>query len=154
MSKNNERLQIRAKSFKKYLKGCFFGKVSGPQSATLLKDKLHYHFFQFICLLFKTQLLIKENFKQKSKNFEMQCILCCTRCIALHFQLMQLVFLTDPWSTFAKQGWITWMDSTCFQVRSIKKKGKHGKYSVGVHNVKYSIWKVYGNYNMSLLMLE
>ena len=37
------------------------------------------------------------------------------------------------------------MDSICFQVRSIKKKGKHGKYSVEVHNGKvYNI--VYEKY--------
>ena len=29
------------------------------------------------------------------------------------------------------------MDSTYFQVRSIKKKGKHEKYSVEVQNEKY-----------------
>ena len=27
------------------------------------------------------------------------------------------------------------MDSACFQVRSIKKKGKYAKYSAEVHNV-------------------
>ena len=60
--------------------------------------------FQLICLPFKNNclsMLIKENFK-KSKNFEIQCILCYRRCIALHFQLMQLVCLTDQWSTFYK----------------------------------------------------
>ena len=30
------------------------------------------------------------------------------------------------------------MDSTCFQVQSIKKKGKHEKYGVEVLNEKYS----------------
>ena len=40
------------------------------------------------------------------------------------------------------------MDSICFQVRSIKKKKKHGKYSVEVPNEKYikqymkSIWEL------------
>ena len=40
------------------------------------------------------------------------------------------------------------MDSTCFEVQSIKKKGKQGKYSVEVNNGKYSteymkrIWKL------------
>ena len=46
-------------------------------------------------------MLIKENLK-KNKNFEIQCILCYCRCIALHFQLLQLVYLTDQWSTFYK----------------------------------------------------
>ena len=40
------------------------------------------------------------------------------------------------------------MDSTCFQVQSIKKKEKHGKYSAEAHKGKYStqymksIWKL------------
>ena len=40
------------------------------------------------------------------------------------------------------------MDSTCFQVRSIKEKEKHGKYSVEVRSEEYStqymkiIWKL------------
>ena len=29
----------------KGLKECFFGKVAGPQSSTLSKDKLHYKYF-------------------------------------------------------------------------------------------------------------
>ena len=29
----------------KGLKECFFGKVTGPQSSTLSKDKLHYKYF-------------------------------------------------------------------------------------------------------------
>ena len=60
--------------------------------------------FQLICVPFKNNclsMLIKENLK-KSKNFEIQCILCYCRCIALHFQLLQLVCLTDQWSTFYK----------------------------------------------------
>ena len=39
------------------------------------------------------------------------------------------------------------MDSTCFQVGSIKKGGKHGKYKAELDNGKYStymkrIWKI------------
>ena len=47
MSKNIERLKIQAKPLKmlKVLKECFFGKVAGPQSSTLSKDKLHYKYF-------------------------------------------------------------------------------------------------------------
>ena len=30
------------------------------------------------------------------------------------------------------------MDSTCFKVQSIEKKGKHGKYGVEVHSGKHS----------------
>ena len=55
--------------------------------------------FQLICLPFKNTCF-KENLKEKSNKFEMQCILCYSRCIALHFQLLQLVRLTDRWSNF------------------------------------------------------
>ena len=62
--------------------------------------------FQLICLPFKNNCFKKKNFKnkEKSNNFEMQCIVCYSRCIALvllmYFQLLQLVRLTDRWSTF------------------------------------------------------
>ena len=46
----------------------------------------------------------------------------------------QGVLLLTGNQPFTKQEWITWKDSTYFQVQSIKKKGKHEKYSVGVHN--------------------
>ena len=55
--------------------------------------------FQLICLPFKNTYF-KENFREKSSNFEMQCVVCYSRCIALHFQLLQLLHLTDRWSTF------------------------------------------------------
>ena len=72
---NIERLQMRAKSFENALKKYFFCKVAGAQPATLLKNKLHYkHFSWFIYLLRTTAY--HENFKEKNKNFEMQCILC------------------------------------------------------------------------------
>ena len=49
---------------------------------------------------------------------------------------------------------LLWKTRMNFQVQPIKKKGKHG--SVEVHNGKlvHSIWKEYGNYNISLLMPE
>ena len=74
--------------------------------------------FQLNCLTFKNNCLSKK----KGKNFEIQCILCYCRCIALHFQLLQLVCLTYQWSTFYKTRMSAWVDSTYFQVRSIKKK--------------------------------
>ena len=55
--------------------------------------------FQLICLPFKNICFI-ENFKEKSNNFETQCILRYSKSIALHFQLVQLVRLTDRWSVF------------------------------------------------------
>ena len=39
--------------------------------------------------------------------------------------------------SFTKERWTAWIDSTFFQVQSIKKKGKHVKHSVEVHNGKY-----------------
>ena len=55
--------------------------------------------FKLICLTFKN-ICFKKNFKERSKNFEIQCSVCYSRCIALHFQLLQLVGLTNRWSTF------------------------------------------------------
>ena len=63
------------------------------------KRKSTTSIFQLICLPF-TNTCLKENFKQKSNNFEMQYTMCYSRCIALHFQLLQLVRLTYRRLTF------------------------------------------------------
>ena len=62
-----------------------FGNFAIPQSATFSKAKLHYKHFSTDLSIFK------ENIIEKSMNFEMQCILSYSRCIAIHFQLLQLV---------------------------------------------------------------
>ena len=36
-----------------------------------------------------------------------------------------------------EKGWIVHLDSNSFQVQSVKKKGKHAKYSVEEHSGKY-----------------
>ena len=41
--------------------------------------------------------------KDKSNNFEIQCILCYSRYIALRFQLLQCACLTDGRSIFYKR---------------------------------------------------
>ena len=66
-------------------------------------------------------------------------MLCFSRCIALHFQPLQLICLTDRWLIFKKTELDRLINSVCFQVRSIK-KAWHGKYSVKVHSGKYSSW--------------
>ena len=55
--------------------------------------------FQVVFLPFKN-ICFKENLKGKSKKIEIQCISYYSRCIALHFDLLQLVRLTDRCSTF------------------------------------------------------
>ena len=106
-----------------------FGKVAGPKSATLPKNKLYYKYFS----------------KEKSKTSKERVrILKSNVYYVTYFQLLRLVRLTDLWSTFYK----TRMNRLNGQyrlwtVRLIKKKGKHGKYSVEVHNGKYSTWKVW-----------
>ena len=56
------------------------------------KKKSTTSIFQFICLPFKNTCF-KKNFKEKSSNFEMHCIVCYSSFIALHVQLLQLVRL-------------------------------------------------------------
>ena len=101
------------------------------------KTPLKVFFNWFVYLLRTTAYQGK--LQKRSKNFEIQCILYYCRCIALHFQLWQLVCLTDQWSTFYKtrMGCLSGQ-YTYFQVRSIKKKGKHEKVQCGS-----SKWKVY-----------
>ena len=115
--------------------------------------------FQLICLPFKNNclsMLIKENFK-KSKNFETQCILWYWRCIALHFQLLQLVCLTDQWSTFYKTR-ISCLSGQHILSSVINKKRKGNMKStvwkLKMKIVLHSIWKKYEYCIMTLLMPE
>ena len=115
--------------------------------------------FQLICLPFKNNclsMLIKENFK-KSKNFETQCILCYWRCIALHFQLLQLVCLTDQWSTFYKTR-ISCLSGHHILSSAINKKRKGNMKStvwkLKMKIVLHSTWKEYEYCIMTLLMPE
>ena len=52
----------------------------------------------------------------------MQCILWYSKCIALHFQLLQLAHLTDRWLDFYETRKNRLIGSTGFQVQSKKKK--------------------------------
>ena len=56
------------------------------------KKKYTTSIFQLICLPFE-DTCYKKNFKEKSSNFEMHCIVCYSSFIALHVQLLQLVRL-------------------------------------------------------------
>ena len=95
-----------------------------------LCQKIHstISIFQLIYLHFKNTGF-KKNFKGKSNNFEMQCIVCYSRCIALHFQLLQPVCLTDRWSIFCE----TTMNRQHLLSSAINKKGKG--------NLGSTVWK-------------
>ena len=78
--------------------------------------------------------------QKKSKNFEIQCILCYCRCIALHFQLLQLVCLTDQWSTFYKRRMSCLSGQYILSNATNKKERETWKVQCGS-----SKWKVYYN---------
>ena len=105
----------------------------------ICESMLKYKAFSVSLLILKFDQLFKStSLSKKASKKSVRCILCYSRCIALHFQLLQLVCLTNDDRTFTKQGRIAWIDSTCFEVQPIKKKEKHGKYNVEVRNGKYS----------------
>ena len=88
----------------KYVKSCYWKvyllvKLQAFHVELYRKINSNPSIFQLTFLLFMSTCF-KENSKEKSNNFEMQCILCYSRCIALHFQLFQLVHLTDQGPTF------------------------------------------------------
>ena len=72
------------------------------------------------------------------------------------FSAVAIARLSDRWSTFYETRMKCLMDSTYFQVQSIKKKGKHGKCNVEIHSGKYSTWhmKRIWSYDMNLLIPE
>ena len=106
--------------------------------------------FQLICLPFKSScltILIKENFKKRTGILKSNVYYVTVGVLILIFSCCSWYVLLNNDRPFTNQGWAAWVDSIYFQVRSIKKKGKHEKYSI-----LHSIWKEYGHYIMSLLM--
>ena len=90
--------------------------------------------FQLIYLPFRN------TFKEKSNNFEIECILCYSKCIALHFQPLYLVRLIDRWSTFHETRVNRLNEEHLLSRTTNKKKGKHVKYNVKVHSGNCSAW--------------
>ena len=122
----------------KYLKECFFGEIAGPQSSTLSKNKLRYEYFFNLNVYLLRTTAYQRKLQKKSKNFEIQCILCYCRCIALHFQLLQLVCLTDQWSTFYKRRMSCLSGQYILSSATNKKERETWKVQCGS-----SKWKVY-----------
>ena len=75
----------------------------------------------------------------------MQCKLCYSRCIALHFQPLQHVHLTAQWLIFYETKMKYLIGKHLFSSAN-NKKGKHGKCSVKVHIEKYNTWYTKGIY--------
>ena len=94
-------------------------------------------FFNWIVYLLRTTAY-QRKLQKKSKNFEIQCILCYCRCIALHFQLLQLVCLTDQWSTFYKRRMSCLSGQYILSSATNKKERETWKVQCGS-----SKWKVY-----------
>ena len=94
-------------------------------------------FFNWIIYLLRTTAY-QRKLQKKSKNFEIQCILCYCRCIALHFQLLQLVCLTDQWSTFYKRRMSCLSGQYILSSATNKKERETWKVQCGS-----SKWKVY-----------
>ena len=94
MLKNIERLQIQAKSFENAWRSIFLLKLKALNLQLIQKITSTTIVFQLIFLPLKNNCLSKKTSKKrkkKSKKFKIQCILCYSRCIALHFQLLHLV---------------------------------------------------------------
>ena len=63
-----------------------------------------------------------------------------SKCITLHFQLLQLLRLTDQWSTFFER-WVNHLIGQCLPSSAVNKKEReHGKYSLEVHSGRYKAW--------------
>ena len=103
-------------------------KLQTLNSQLCRKINLTINIFQLIYLPVKNNCLWKITSKKRLR------ILKCNvyfSCCSWYVQLTH----DRP---FTKKGSVAWIDTTYFQTRSIKKKEKHWKYILGVHNGKYS----------------
>ena len=110
----------------------------GPQCSILSRNKLSDKYFSIN--LYKNTCF-KKNFKEKSNNFEMQCIVRQSRCIALHFQLLQLVRLTGLWSTFYETRINRLTGQHLFLNEINKKRKENMKSTVHKQTVQYIVYE-------------
>ena len=107
--------------------------------------------FQLIFLPFKNNCLSKKILKEIVRILKSTVYYVTQSALLFIFSCCSSYIWLTYDQHFTKQGWIACMECTCFQVRSIKKKGKHGKYSVKVHNGKNSTeymkrkWKLHAD---------
>ena len=130
---------------RKILVNICFGKVTDPQPAPLSKKMNPITgTFQAICLHLRSPCF-KVHLKKKSSKIEIQCI---------YYVLLHLLFIFSRcslyvWPTngqlFANTKKNCLINSVCFWLRSMKKKGKHGNYRVKIHSGKCNAWdmKIY-----------
>ena len=102
-----------------------------------------------ICLPFKNNCLSKKTSKN-SKNFEIPCILCYCRCIAFHFQLLQLVCLTDQWSTFYKAR-MSYLSGQYILSNAINKKERE-TWKVQCGSSKWKVYYIVHEKNMDITL--
>ena len=107
--------------------------------------------FQLICLPFKNTCF-KENLKEKSNNFEMQCIVCYSRCIALHLQLLQLSRLTDRWSLFYETR-VNHLMGQHLPSATINKKERERENIVQKYTVEGIVHRIWKNTKITNLIL-
>ena len=135
----------------KILKGAHFWWIYRPSICNFVKNKLHYTYFSINFSAFWEYWLIKENFKENSKNFEIYDILCCSSHFSLRFQLLQLVRLTDQWSSFYVRSMNYWnwqhlLSSEIKKKETETRKVQRGnaqwkvKYIVYEKNMEITIW--------------
>ena len=96
--------------------------------------------FQLICLPFKNNYLWRKTSRKRLRILECNVYYVTQGVLLFIFSCCSLyIWLTYDWP-FMKKGGIAWTGITCFQMRSIKKKWKDGRYSMEVLNQKYSTW--------------
>ena len=91
--------------------------------------------FQVICLYLRSPCF-QVHLKERSNNFEIQCILCYSRYKVISCQPLQLVRLSDFKNTKKNR----LINSVYFYMQSIKKKWIRGKYRVKKHSEKRGAW--------------
>ena len=109
-----------------------------------------------ICLPDKKYCLSKKTSKKRARIFKCNVYHITQGVLLFIFSCCNLyVLLTDDQS-FTKQGWIAWTGSTSFHVQPKKRKGNMEStlQKFTMESIAHSVWKEYGNYNMSFLMPE
>ena len=108
--------------------------------------------FQLIYLPVKSNCLSRKTSKKRVWILKWNVHYANTRCIALDFQLLQLVRSTDNWSTFYETR-MNHLNGQYLLSNAINKQERE-TWKFLMASIIHGIWKVYGNYNINLPMSE
>ena len=136
-----------------FLVKCFFENLQALNLQLCGKINFTTSIFQLICLPFKNNCLPEKTSRERVRILKFNLYYVTQGVLLFIFSCCSWYVSMTYNRHFTKQEWIAWMDSTWFQVQSIKTKGnmESAVWKFTMASVVHSVWIWCGNY---MLMSE